>query len=67
LAAVFSFVTNLIEIKIKMNNLFYYSRRPDAEGANGIGDWQSIVEFLAFISIPTNFAAIYFSDGKGYG
>lgn len=50
-----------------MNNIFYYSRRPIAEGASGIGSWVNIMEFLAMLSIPTNFAAIYFSDGGGLG
>ena len=47
--------------------MFYYSRRPIAEGASGIGAWLNIMEFLAMVSIPTNFAAIYFSDGEGFG
>lgn len=67
LASVFCFFTNLLEIRIKMNNMFYYSRRPIAEGASGIGSWVNIMEFLAMLSIPTNFAAIYFSDGGGFG
>ena len=60
-------ITNLLEIKIKMNNMFYYTRRPIAEVANGIGAWVNIMEFLAMVSIPTNLAAIYFSDGEGFG
>lgn len=43
-----------------------YGRRPDAEGASGIGSWVNIMEFLAILSIPTNIAAIYFSGGSGY-
>lgn len=50
-----------------MNNMFYYTRRPIAEVANGIGAWVNIMEFLAMVSIPTNLAAIYFSDGEGFG
>ena len=67
LASVFCLITNLLEIRIKMNNMFYYSRRSIAEGASGIGSWVNIMEFLAMLSIPTNFAAIYFSDGGGFG
>ena len=67
LASLFCFITNLLEVKIKMNNMFYYNRRPVAEGASGIGAWLSIMEFLAMVSIATNFAAIYFSDGEGWG
>jgi len=47
--------------------MFYYSRRPIAEAVSGIGSWVNIMEFLAMLSIPTNFAAIYFSDGGGFG
>ena len=43
LAAVFSFFTNLFEVKIKMNNLLYYCRRPNAEVTNGIGEWEKVV------------------------
>ena len=67
LAAVFSFFTNLFEVKIKMNNLLYYCRRPTAEVTNGIGEWEKVIQILAFISIPTNFASIYFCGGGGYG
>ena len=67
LAAIFCFFANLLEIRIKMNQLFYYTRRPDAKGASNIGAWTGIVEFLGLLSIPTNFASIYFSNGGGYG
>lgn len=49
-----------------MNNIFYYKRRPIAEGGNSIGAWHHTMEFLAMVSIPTNLAAIYFAE-SGYG
>ena len=66
LAPLFSFLTNLLEIFIKMNALSEVSRRFVAEGANGIGSWINIMEFMSFISIPINIAIIYFAaDGPG--
>ena len=47
LAPIFSFLTNLLEIKIKTNSLCRYSRRGMCEGASGIGAWLSIMEFIS--------------------
>lgn len=61
LAPLFSVVTNALEIKIKLNSMSYYSRRMTAEGANGIGAWLPIMEFVAMVSIPVNVALIYWT------
>lgn len=50
-----------------MNEFLQFGRRPNAEGTGSIGSWINIMEFLAYLSIPTNLAAIYFSGGNGYG
>ena len=64
LAPICSLVCNLIEIRIKFNNICTYSRRSTAEGANGIGAWLPIMEFIVIICIPVNCAIIYFTgDG----
>lgn len=64
LAPICSLVCNLIEIRIKFNNITTYSRRSTAEGANGIGAWLPIMEFIVIICIPVNCAIIYFTgDG----
>ena len=42
------------------------SRRHIAEGANGIGSWLPIMEFMSFVCIPINIAIIYFAaNGPG--
>jgi hypothetical protein len=64
LAPIFSLFTNLLEIKIKLNSMCFYSQRTKPEGASGIGAWLPIMEFLAVICIPVNCAIIYFTgDG----
>ena len=64
LAPLFSFMTNLLEIFIKMNSISQVSRRFVAEGAKGIGSWINIMEFMSFICIPINIAILYFAaDG----
>ena len=66
LAPLFSFLTNLLEINIKMNASSEVSRRFVAEGAKGIGSWLNIMEFMSFVCIPINIAIIYFAaDGPG--
>ena len=64
LAPLFSFVTNLIEIKIKLGRMSKYSRRFTAQGANGIGSWNGVMELISMVSIPINLAIILFT-GKG--
>lgn len=39
LAPLFSFLTNLLELKIKQNQMTKYSRRGACLGASGIGRW----------------------------
>jgi hypothetical protein len=38
-APLFSFLTNLLEINIKLNNMSKFGRRNKAEGTSGIGNW----------------------------
>ena len=65
-ASVFSIFTNLLEIKIKLDSMQYYSRRIVCEGAKGIGKWYDIMELLAIFCIPVNFAIIYFTGTSDY-
>jgi len=65
IASFFSILTNLLEMKINLDMMTKYSRRFKAYGASGIGRWLGMMEFLAFICIPVNFAIIYFTgDGS---
>lgn len=65
LAPIFSFLTNLIEIRNKLDQLFSYSRKRDCSGASGIDVWLPILEFISIICIPINTGIIYFTgDGN---
>lgn len=43
LAPLFSFMTNLLEIKIKIDGMTMYQRRFIPENADGIGKWNSLM------------------------
>jgi len=62
LAPFFSMITNLIEIRINLNNMAYNNKRNIAMGSSGIGSWGSIIEFLTLVSIATNCGIIYFTS-----
>ena len=61
LAPLFSFLTNLLEIRIKLNTMAFYGRRSVSEGSNGIGNWVSIVSFISFFAIPINLCILLFA------
>ena len=64
-APVFSLITNLIEIKTKLNSMTYYSKRTIAEGASGIGTWLPIMELISMVCIPINVAMVYWTGMEG--
>ena len=53
-APLFSFLTNLLEIAIKMQHISKYGRRNFAQGTSGIGNWNSIMSFVSYVAIPIN-------------
>ena len=53
-APLFSFLTNLLEIKIKLQTISKYGRRNVAEGTSGIGNWSPIMSFVSYFAIPAN-------------
>jgi len=53
-APLFSFLTNLLEITIKLNNIAKYGRRNAAQGTSGIGNWNQIMGFISYFAIPIN-------------
>lgn len=61
LAPLFSFLTNLLEITIKISSMTQYTRRFKAEGDSGIGSWMGIMEVIAMIAIPLNISIILFT------
>ena len=60
-APLFSFLTNLLEIKIKLNVMSEYGRRGLAVASNGIGNWMSIIGFISFFAIPINLCILLFA------
>ena len=61
LAPLFSVITNVLEIRIKLDAMCFYSRRFVPEGASGIGPWIDILDFLVTISIPINCGIMFFT------
>jgi len=61
LAPLFSLLTNLLEIKIKLDGMTKYSRRMRSEGARDIGAWMGVLEIMSFLAIPINVAIIMFT------
>ena len=59
-APLFSFLTNLLEILIKMQHISQFGRRNFAAGTDGIGSWMSIMSFVSFIAIPINVLILLF-------
>lgn len=53
-APLFSFLTNLLEIAIKMQHMSKYGRRNFAQGTGGIGSWNEIMGFISYVAIPIN-------------
>ena len=60
-APLFSFFTNLLEIKIKLQTMSEYGRRSQAAASNGIGNWMSIIGFISFFAIPINICILLFA------
>ena len=65
LAPIFSMLTNLLEIRTKMNKMSHFSRRFVAKGANSIGSWLTVMELISFVAIPINLTImLYTNNGK---
>jgi len=56
----FAFLNNIVEVKVDGIKLVRYSRRPQPFGAQGLGSWISVLEFLSVISVLTNVALFTF-------
>ena len=61
LAPVFSLLTNLLEIKIKLATMTEYGKRAISQGSSGIGNWSSIMSFISFIAIPINLSILIYA------
>ena len=63
--AMFSFMTNLISISIKLQVMEKYGRRQIALSSSDIGNWKSIMSFLSFFAIPINLSILLFARDPG--
>jgi len=52
----FALLSNIVEIKVDGVKLVRYSRRPQPNGAKGLGSWVFVLEYLSFIAAVTNVA-----------
>ena len=64
-APLFSFLTNLLEILIKLKTMATYGRRGIALCSNGIGNWMSIVGFISYFAIPINLCILLIARSPG--
>ena len=62
LAPLFSFLCNLLELKITMNSLAYNNKRNIAQPSSGIGYFKNILAFLSVISIPVNCGIVFYTS-----
>jgi len=67
LAPLFTLLTNILEIKVKMQQMVNYNRRRIALGASGIGNWLFVMEIFAIICVPMNIAILYFTGEVSKG
>ena len=61
LAPLFSFLTNLLEIAIKLKTLAEFGKRPMATCSSGVGNWMSIVTFITYFAIPINLCILLYA------
>jgi len=66
LAPLFSFISNLVEIRVKLDTMTNFGRRFVPEGDDGIGAWLEIMDFLSMICIPVNCAIMYFTGQNSW-
>lgn len=53
-APLFSFLTNLLEIQIKLQHIAKYGKRNQAQCTSGVGNWAPIMSFIGYFAIPCN-------------
>lgn len=63
LAPVLALVNNVVEIRTDAFKIIRETNRPDYRGAQGIGVWYSILEFLGILGVITNCMLIGFAYG----
>ena len=60
-APLFSFLTNLLEVVIKLKTFAEYGKRNLAQCASGAGNWMSITSFITYFAIPINLAILLYA------
>jgi len=62
LAPVLALVNNYVEIRVDAWKITCNSRRPLPTGAQDVGQWQNLMEFMAVLQASTNAATLCFSS-----
>ena len=62
LAPMMAFVNNYVEIRVDAWKISVLSRRPFPSGAEDIGQWQTLLEFMSTLQIITNTALVIFTS-----
>ena len=60
LSPAIAFVNNFLEIRLDMSKLCIERRRPPPRGAEDIGRWEDILEFMGYFSLFSNMIIIIF-------
>ena len=60
-APIFSFLTNLLNLRFQLKLLTNYGRRDVAKGCSGIGNWSFITGFVTYIAVPVNLAILLYA------
>jgi hypothetical protein len=63
LSSLCALLNNIIEIKVDGFKLLFATQRPRYQGAEDIGTWQSVLEFMSIVSVISNCAIICFTSG----
>ena len=59
LAPLFAWIANVVEVKSTLLFLTEYGQRLPSRGAEGIGAWLSIVEFVGMMAVVSNCLVVY--------
>ena len=61
LAPLFSFLTNILEVMIKLKIMAEFGRRGIAQCSAGIGNWMNVMNFISYFAIPINMGVLLFA------
>jgi len=63
LSSLCAMLNNILEIKVDAFKLLFATQRHRYQGAEDIGTWQAVLEFMSLVSVVSNCAIICFTSG----